>query len=407
MRYITRDIEPNIIALSREYACLIITGPRQVGKSTVLEHLAEPERRWVTLDDIGERALARNDPALFLEIHRPPLTIDEVQYAPELFSVIKIAIDRGAPPGSFWLTGSHMFSLMTLAQESLAGRAAILQMTTLSQHEIYGKESSSPFKISLSLLKNRETTHSRATLPEIYERIWRGGMPGHVSGKFTNRDIFYSSFVASYINRDITDEIPSVDKFRFHDFIRAAACRTGQMLNIHAIATDVNVSDTTAKKWLLTLEKCGVIFFLRPYANNLLQRTVKTPKLYFFDTGLVAWLTRYSTPEILAASAINGAILENYVVAELKKSWSNHAQECLLWYYRDKEKHEIDLVMESDGELHPMEIKRSVNPGSELAGAFRILDKGSLPRGTGAILCLNPELSALGRENFMIPVWMI
>jgi hypothetical protein len=201
--------------------------------------------------------------------------------------------------------------------------------------------------------------------------------------------------------------IPGVDKLLFADFIRAAACRTGQMLNVHDIAQDVGISDDTAKRWLQVLEKSEVIFCLRPYSNNLLKRTVKTPKMYFFDTGLVAYLTRYSSPEILMNGAINGAILENYTVAEIRKTWLNSAKECLLHYYRDKDTNEIDLVIESDGELHPLEIKKSTNPGTELASAFRLLDKGSVPRGTGAILCLRDTLSVIDRNTFIIPIWMI
>ena len=163
----------------------------------------------------------------------------------------------------------------------------------------------------------------------------------------------------------------------------------------------------TAKRWLQVLEKSDVIFFLRPYSNNLLKRTVKTPKMYFFDTGLVAYLTRYSSPEILANGAINGAILENFVVSELLKSYHNNARECLLWYYRDSNANEIDMVIESDGLLHPLEIKRSVNPGSELIGAFSHLDKASVPRGDGAILCMRPKLSAINSENSIVPIWMI
>ena len=169
----------------------------------------------------------------------------------------------------------------------------------------------------------------------------------------------------------------------------------------------MGVSDDTARRWLQVLEKSDIVFYLRPYSNNLLKRTVKTPKLYFFDTGLVAWLTKYSSPDILANGAINGAILENYVVSELLKTYHNDAKECLLWYYRDKEMHEIDMILESDGLLHPLEVKRSVNPGNELIGAFDILNKGSVPRGTGALLCMRPALSAVNRDNYIVPIWMI
>ncbi|MCD8122143.1 MAG: ATP-binding protein [Clostridiales bacterium] len=407
MTYIKRDLEDKIISLSREYSCILITGPRQVGKTTVLRQLMDNEREYVTLDDMEERGLARRDPALFLQMHSTPVLIDEVQYAPELFSYIKMEIDRGAAPGTYWLTGSQAFHLMELAQESLAGRVAILHMSTLSQHEIYGTGKCTPFTLDLDALKNREKTNAPADITEIYERIWRGTMPGLVSGKFTDREVFYSSYLQTYIDRDVRDQVQLSDPLLFRDFIRAAACRVGQMLNVHDIAQDVGVSDDTARRWLQVLEKSDVIFYLRPYSNNLLKRMVKTPKLYFFDTGLVAYLTWYSSSKILANGAMNGAILENYVVAEMLKTYHNNARECLLWYYRDKNSNEIDMVIESDGLLHPLEIKRSVNPGSELLQAFHLLDKSSVPRGKGAVLCMRPRLSAVNADHYIIPIWMI
>lgn len=407
MSYIKRDIEDKIISLSKEYSCILITGPRQVGKTTVLKELMDSDREYVTLDDLEERGLAKRDPAMFLQMHSTPIMIDEVQYAPELFSYIKIQIDNGAAPGTYWLTGSQAFKLMELAQESLAGRVAILHMPSLSQHEIYGSGECKPFTLELAALKARESANAPADLNQMYERIWKGSMPGLVSGKYTDRDVFYSSYLQTYIDRDVKEQVQLADPLLFRDFVRAAACRAGQMLNIHDIAQDVGVSDDTAKRWLQVLEKSDVIFLLRPYSNNLLKRTVKTPKMYFFDTGLVAYLTRYSSPEILANGAINGAILENFVVSELLKSYHNNAKECLLWYYRDSNSNEIDMVIESDGKLHPLEIKRSVNPGKELIGAFTHLDKASVPRGNGAILCMRPKLSAINSENYIVPIWMI
>ena len=408
MAYITRTLEKSIKEISKDYSCLLLIGPRQVGKTTMLEHLMEgTDRQKVTLDDADNRRLAKNDPALFLELHPAPVLIDEVQYAPELFSYIKIQVDNGAAPGAYWLTGSQAFQLMELAQESLAGRAAIVHMSALSQSELYGDGSTEPLSLGIAQLNERKGHLSSCTAPEMYQRIWNGGMPGHRSGKYTDRDVFYSSYIQTYINRDVSDMIPGIDKLLFADFIRAAACRVGQMLNVHDIAQDVGVSDDTARRWLQILEKSEVIFYLRPYSNNLLKRTVKTPKMYFFDTGLAAYLTRYSSPEILMNGAINGAILENYTVAEIRKTWLNSAKECLLHYYRDKDTNEIDLVIEADGELHPMEIKKSTNPGTELVSAFKVLDKGSVPRGAGAILCLREELSAIDRNTYILPIWMI
>ena len=407
MAYIKRDLEDVILSLSKEYSCILLTGPRQVGKTTCLRQLMDENREYVTLDDMEERSLAKRDPALFFQLHSTPIMIDEVQYAPELFSYIKIEIDNGSAPGAFWLTGSQSFKLMSLVQESLAGRVAILRMSGLSQHEIDGTGINSPFTLDFQDLKEREKRYESADINKIYERIWKGSMPGLVSGKYSNRDVFYSSYLQTYIDRDVKDQVQLSDSLLFSDFVRAAACRAGQMLNIHDIAQDVGVSDDTAKRWIKVLEKSDVIFFLRPYSNNLLKRTVKTPKLYFFDTGLVAYLTRYSSADILANGAINGAILENYVVSELLKSYHNNAKDCLIWYYRDKSSNEIDMVIESNGKLHPLEIKRSVNPGSELLRVFNLLDKSSVQRGTGAILCMRPKLSAVDAENYIVPIWMI
>lgn len=406
--YIKRTLEDKFISISDEYSCILLTGPRQVGKSTMLEHLMENTRRSrVTLDDMDERRLARTDPALFLQIHPAPVLIDEVQYAPELFPYIKINVDKGCAPGSYWLTGSQCFCLMNLAQESLAGRAAILQMCSLSQSELYASGKSQPFTLNLESLQSRKEHRSPAAPSEIYERIWKGSLPGHRSGRYTDRNVFYSSYIQSYINRDVTDEIPGIDKLLFSDFIRSAACRCGQMLNLHDIAGDVGISNDTAKRWLLLLEKSGIIFFLHPYSNNLLKRTVKTPKMYFFDTGLVSYLTRYSTPEILMNGAINGAILENYIVSEIMKTYYNDAQDCLLRYYRDKDCSEIDLILESEQELHPVEIKKNVNPPSRATAAFSVLDKASIPRGTGAVICLRETLGAVDSQNFIVPAWLI
>ena len=408
MAYIHRTLEQKIMDISRDYSCLLLIGPRQVGKTTMLEHLMEgSERQKVTLDDVENRRLAQSDPSLFLEMHPAPVLIDEVQYAPQLFSYIKINVDNGAAPGSYWLTGSQAFQLMELAQESLAGRTAIVHMSALSQSELYGDGTTEPLSLKLENLNRRKEHLSSCNSMEMFERIWNGGMPGHRSGRFTDRDVFYSSYIQTYINRDVSDMIPGVDKLLFADFIRAAACRVGQMLNTHDIAQDVGVSDDTAKRWLQVLEKSEVVFCLRPYSNNLLKRTVKTPKMYFFDTGLAAYLTKYSNPEILMNGAINGAILENYTVAEIRKTWLNSARECLMHYYRDRDTNEIDMVIEADGELHPLEIKKSTNPGTELASAFKVLDKGSVPRGTGAILCLREEMSAIDRNTFILPIWMI
>ena len=406
MKYIPRDMEKVMSELTKEYSCILITGPRQVGKSTMLEHI-DNARNKVTLDDLQERNLAKTDPEMFLKLHKTPILIDEVQYAPELFSYIKIAIDNGAEPGSFWLTGSQSYKLMNLTQESLAGRVAILNLTTLSQHELYSNGELLPFTLSLDVLKQKEQLSEKADINNIFERIWQGGLPGIASGKYTNRDIYYSSYLQTYLSRDVKEEIPIKDDLKFIDFIRAVACRVGQELNVHSIATDVEVSDDTAKRWLGMLKKSEVIFYLHPYSNNLLKRVIKTPKLYFFDTGLVCYLTKYSNAEILQNSSINGAILENYIVAEIRKSYFNSGKEVYMYYYRDKDQAEIDLILEYDGKLHPIKIKKSSNPNSAMVKNFEILSKSSIPVGQGAIICMKDSISALDSKTLIIPVWCL
>jgi len=408
MEYIKRDIDKLILEVAKSYSAVVLTGPRQVGKTTTLRTLLGEGRHFVSLDGKENRQLAKTDPELFLSLHPAPVIIDEVQYAPELFPYIKMEIDNGAPAGSYLMTGSQMYRLMQLAGESLAGRAAILRMSGLSQHELYGSGEGLPFTLNLTDLQKRVGSGSPTDVNGLYERIWKGSLPAHISGKHPNRDIFYNSYVDTYIDRDIKDMVTLKDEFQFRDFVRAAACRTGEMLNIHSIATDVGVSDETAKTWLSYMEKSGIIFYLRPFSNNLLHRTIKkTPKLYFFDTGLAAYLTKYSSPEILMNGAINGAILENYVVSEIIKTYTNNGLDYYAHYYRDIDSKEIDIVLESDGYLHPVEIKKTASPSPVLSSTFELLDKASVPRGTGAIICTRKEFSALDKGTMIVPVWLI
>lgn len=406
MNYIKRDMEKLINELNKEYSCILITGPRQVGKTTMLEHI-DSSRNVVTLDDLQERNLAKSDPEMFLKIHKAPLLIDEVQYAPELFIYIKIAIDRGAKPGSFWLTGSQSYKIMRLSQESLAGRIAILNLTSLSQHEIYGKDDNIPFDVTLNNLSKRSELNTYANPNEIFNRIWKGAMPGLISEKYTNRDIFYSSYLSTYISRDVKEETNIENEIKFIDFIRATAARVGQVLNIHSIASDVEISDDTAKRWLNILEKSEIIYYLHPYSNNLLKRIIKAPKLYFFDTGLVAYLTRYSSPEILESGALNGAILENYIINEIKKSYINSGKEVYMYYFRDKDQHEIDLILEANDLIHPIEIKKTSNPNFSMIKSFDILKKSAIKVGEGAIICMKDNLTALDRDTLIVPIWCI
>ena len=407
MSYISRNLETVVENVTREYPVVLVTGPRQVGKTTMLQKLMKNHpRSYVTLDDLTERDLAKNDPELFLQLHKPPILIDEVQYAPELFTYIKIYVDSHQEPGAFWLIGSQIFKLMRDVQESLAGRVAVLSMTSLSQSEMSGAPMS-PFKINLDSLLSREKQRTKTDTHGIFERIYKGSMPAIASGINTNSHIFYSSYLSTYIERDVKELSNSIDSLKFLRFITAVAARCSQMLNIADIAVDADITQKQVKDWLQILEALGIIFYLHPYSNNLMKRLVKTPKLYFYDTGLVCYLTRWSNAEVLEYGAMNGAILENYVVSEIAKTYLNCGLEPYIYYYRDKDAKEIDIVLEQDGVLNPLEIKKTANPGSELTKVFTLLDKSSVPRGHGAIICMKPNVGAIDRENFIIPIWTI
>lgn len=407
MNYISRSLEKVVMEVTNEYPVVLVTGPRQVGKTTMLQKLMEgTDRRYVSLDDLNERNLAKTDPEMFLQIHKPPILIDEVQYAPELFTCIKIYSDKYREPGAFWLTGSQIFKLMEGVQESLAGRVAVLSMNALSQAEIDGADDT-PFVIDLEKLAARKAGRTELDTPAIFERIFRGSMPAIVSMQTSNHRIFYSSYLSTYIERDVRELSDSIDSLKFLRFITAVAARCSGMINVSDIAQDAEIAQAQAKSWLQILEKLGIIFYLHPYSNNLMKRLVKTPKLYFYDTGLVCYLTKWSSAEVLENGAMNGAILENYVVSEIKKTYLNSGLEPYMYYYRDKDAKEIDIILEHDGILNPIEIKKSSNPGAELTRVFGVLDKGGVPRGNGAIVCMKPALGAIDRSNYIVPVWMI
>ena len=407
MKYITRNLEHVVSQVTKEYPVVLVTGPRQVGKTTMLLKLMDGTNRgYVTLDDWNERNIAKTDPELFLQLHKPPILIDEVQYAPELFTYIKMHVDKTHEPGAFWLIGSQVFKLMKGVQESLAGRVAVLSLTSLSQAEICGG-AMQPFTIDLDALTARKAERTEADTRDIFERIYRGSMPTIVSGANSNSQIFYSSYLSTYIERDVMELSDTIDSLKFFRFITAVAARCGQMLNTADIARDADINQIQAKSWLGILETLGIIFYLHPYSNNMLKRLVKTPKLYFYDTGLVCYLTKWSNAETLESGAMNGAILENYVVAEIMKTYLNCGKEPYLYYYRDKDAKEIDIVLEHDGVLNPMEIKKTSNPGTELIKVFNLLDKSSTPRSKGAVICMKPGLSAIDRDNYIVPIWMI
>lgn len=410
MTYIQRDIENVFLKLNKQYSAILITGPRQVGKTTMLQNLMESEsknREYVSLDDLNERALAKNDPAMFFQVHKTPILIDEVQYAPKLFSYIKIEIDKNHNPGDFWLTGSQLFKLMNGVQESLAGRVALLHLSPMSANEIYRNENPEPFETNFEALSNKQKNELSVTLPDMYKRIWKGGMPALVSGKYDDREIYYSSYISTYLERDVKNLSGAIDSLKFMNFITSVAARVGQMINFKSIADDCDIDQSTSKNWLRILETLGIIFYLRPYSNNILKRLVKTPKVYFYDTGLVCYLTKWSNSETAMNGAMSGELLENYAISEILKSYQNSGREPSLYYYRDKDMREIDLIIEKDGKLYPLEIKKTASPDKRLIRVFEMINKPPLIKGTGAVLCMAEKLGAFSSENLIIPVSLI
>ena len=363
-------------------------------------------REYVSLDDLTVREMAKNDPKMFLQLHKPPIIIDEVQYAPELFTYIKIHVDTHHNPGDFWLTGSQIFSLMKGVQETLAGRVAILHMSPLSQREIAGI-SPRPFTTDFDALLEDSKNCQVLTTPQLYERIWSGCMPGIASGEYNDRNMFYSSYLSTYIERDVRELSGAIDALKFTRFITAVAARASQLVNYKTIADDADIDQRTAKSWLQILETLGIVFLLHPYSNNVLKRTIKTPKLYFYDTGLVCYLTKWSSPEVAESGAMSGALLENFTVSEIMKSYQNAGKEPYLNYYRDHDAREIDVIIEGDGKLCPLEIKKTANPDKRITKAFSLIDKSPLVLGTSAVLCMSDRLSAFDRDNLIVPIWMI
>lgn len=408
--YITRHMEKPVMELNEQYPVLLLTGPRQVGKTTMLEHLIEVEgkgRKKVSLDDLTLRELAKTDPKMFFQLYQPPLLIDEVQYAPELFPYIKIMVDERHQPGDFWLTGSQLFKMMEGVQESLAGRVALLHLSPLSQSEIMKRPPEPPFSLELPLLSERQNGRQMLNTPEVFQHIHQGGMPALVTGTYSNASIFYSSYIDSYMERDVRRLSNDIDSLKFLRFLRSVAARTSQQVNYKGIADDAEIDQTTAKNWLHVLEALGIIFLLEPYSNNVLKRTVSTPKLYFYDSGIVCYLTRWSSPETAMEGAMSGALLENYTVAEIIKTYQNAGQEPFLYYYRDKDAREIDLILERDGKLFPIEIKKMASPPKKLTKVFDLIDKSPLQRGTGAILCMADQLGAFDQNNLIVPISLI
>ncbi len=406
--YITRTLESVIKSASKQFPVVMVTGPRQVGKTTFLRHLAKENRNYVTLDDPILLALARSEPKLFLERFPAPVLIDEIQYAPELLPYIKMEVDNNSKPGRYWLTGSQQFHLMKGVSESLAGRIGIVNLLGLSQWEYRGFAAlGTPFLPGEKALEKKAKTVKKQTLEEIYQTIWRGSFPAMLTNKKVNRDLFYSSYLKTYLQRDVRDLAQVGDESAFLRFLKVTAARTGQLLNFADLARDTDVSPNTAKNWLSILQTSGIIYLLEPYHNNLTKRLVKTPKLYFLDTGLCSYLTQWSDAKTLEAGAMSGAILETFVVTEILKSYWHNGLQAPLFYYRDKDKKEIDLIILKDQILYPVEIKKSASPRKEAVKHFQVLNNIKAKIGVGVLICLTDIILPITSNIDAIPVSLI
>lgn len=406
MTYISRAIEKTFLAAVRDFKVVLVTGPRQCGKTTMMKKMAEDEnrgRKYISLDDFAARKMAVESPNLFLQVYKPPVFIDEVQYAPQLFSYIKMYVDEYQQPGDIWLSGSQIFKLMENVQESLAGRVGILKMNTFSQAEIEEVESS-PFRPEIDYLIARGENRKKIEMPELYERIFKGSLPDVVQHELSSRDRLYSSYIATYIERDVREISGIIDSLKFYDFVTATAAHIGQIINFRTIADAAGISVQTAKEWMQILERLGIIFFLHPYTNNLLKRTISKPKLYFYDTGLAIYLTRWSDSITLMNGSFNVAALENFVVSEIVKSYYNAGEEHYINYYRDKDAKEIDIVREINNTVYPMEIKKTGLPDARITKVFSVLENKGKTVAPGIVLCTAQNISTLGKGNYVVPI---
>ncbi len=403
--YLARTLEDTLERIGKSFPVLLATGPRQVGKTTFLRQQGREKRSYVTLDNPEDRSLAQSDPSLFFQRYPRPILIDEIQYAPQLLPYIKMEADQNQKAGDFWLTGSQQFHLMKGVSESLAGRVGIVRMQGFSRRELEGQpRESRPFLPDQSEIDSRLKTGGILEAPGLYKVIWKGSFPKAVLEGGIRKEDFFDSYVATYLQRDVRDLARVGDESAFLRFMRAAAARTGQLLNVADLAKDTAVDPHTAKKWLSILETSGIIFLLEPWFTNLTKRFVKTPKLYFLDTGLCSYLTKWSDPATLEAGAMAGSILETWILSELLKGYWHNGRQAPFYFYRDKDKKEIDLLIDQDGMLYPLEIKKSANPSKDDIRHFSVLEKLGKPIGPGGLICLTTKSRPLSAGVITIPV---
>lgn len=394
----SREASEVIKKISETFKVLLVTGPRQTGKTTLLKSLMPSNMNYVTLDDEVLRNQAKEDPALFLEEHPVPILIEEVQYAPALFSYIKINVDNSNLKGQYWLTGSQQFHLMKNASESLAGRVGIVNLNSFTYSEIVKNENKEIFVPSD--FKNSQ----RISVNEIFEIIFKGGMPEVYNNPQIDRNIYFQSYIDTYINKDVR-ELTEVGKLsEFKKFMVSIASRVGEQLNYSDIALDAGVSVPTVKSWVSILVSSGLVYLLEPYMSSSLKRITHVPKIYFMDTGLAAYLAGWESARELQLSSSSGHFLENFVVSEIVKSYNAKGKIPNISYYRDKEQNEINLVFYKNNTLYPFEIKKTASPNTSMIKSFKYLEKSKKEIGVGGLICFYDKLMRFQEKNYIIPI---
>lgn len=404
MKSITRHAEKIIERLATEYPAVLVIGARQTGKTTLLRKITEKKSvPYLTFDDPSEELSAKNDAKTFIEFHQPPFMFDEIQYVQDLFRYLKIEIDKNRTNGMYYLTGSQQFHLMEAATESLSGRIGIVQLYPFSERELLGDSFTEPFIPTKEYLLERNSSLLKAKTEFSAQKTWksihRGFFPEVALEKVTPSD-FYANYLKTYIERDIRKLTQVADDLQFMQFISVVASRTSQLVNYSDIADECSISEVTAKKWLSLLVTSGLVYLLKPYSVNVEKRIVKTPKLYFMDTGLAAYLTKWTNPEVMQNGAMSGAFFETYAVAEVIKSFANKGLEPPIYFYRDKDKIEIDLLIEQNGTVFPVEIKKTASPDSNDAKNFFITSRlKNVKIGQSIVLCNTNSVVSLSKNG--------
>lgn len=403
--YIKRHAEATIQQLSKMFGAILVAGPRQVGKTTMLQAITK-DMGYVTLDDPLIRATAHEQSGTFFKDNPPPVFIDEIQKAPGLFPQIKMLLDSQRKKGQFFMCGSQQFKMMKNVSESLAGRLGLLTLLGFSLREIYNVDFSQPFLPTENYFAEHNKSLPNISYDEIWNIIHRGTMPELYTNPEFDWQMYYSAYVRTYIERDVRELSEIGDEVKFTRFMTVAAASTGQLLNLSSMARDVGVSQPTVERWLSILVASNIVYLLKPYSNNIMNRAIKTPKLYFLDTGLAAYLTKWNTPDVLKNGAMSGAFFESFVISEIIKSYYNKGiTEPPLYFYRDKDMNEIDLLIEDSGTLYPLEMKKHADPGVRDIRAFGILDKiPNIQRGSGGVICLYDNLITLKDMDRVIPI---